>query len=291
MRYAFVGAVRFSAACLEAVLDLGVDVPAILCPEASSFNADFADLGSVAASRSRTVRRFKKIADEAAYLKELAPDIILIMGLSQILPPSVLGAAKVGCLGSHPALLPRNRGRHPIIWTLANGLEEGGLSMLWLDEGIDSGDLWRQRSFPVTPSDDAGSVYEKVCDLGAEMLREGIPELERGVVARVPQDASQANYWRKRTVEDGRIDWRMTSKRIVDLVRALRPPYLGAHFLQDGAERKVWRAVARDGRGLERFEPGRVMSSSPLLVKTGDGCVELQESEIVPPPKEGTYLS
>lgn len=292
-RYAFVGAVQFSARCLDALLGSGANVVGILCPSESKFNADFADLGPVAAKHGHEVRRFTKIADEAEHLRSLRPDVVFVLGLSQILPPEVLKIPTLGCIGSHPALLPRNRGRHPLIWAIANGLPESGLSLLWLDEGVDSGDLWKQRSFPIGPDDDAGAVYERVCGLGAEMLREGVAELERGVISRAPQDSSRANYWRKRSAKDGEIDWRMSSRRAYDLVRALRPPYGGAHCLQGGKEVKIWRARPVDAPDSRHYEPGRVLRTTPALtVKCGEGALEILESGIdAGTLKEGDYLA
>jgi methionyl-tRNA formyltransferase len=291
-RYIFVGAVEFSARCLDALLDAGANVVEVLSPLEKGINADYRDLSVLAERRGVASRKFKKIADEAEHVASLKPDLVFVMGLSQILPPALLRAPRIGCLGSHPALLPENRGRHPIVWALANGLTQSGLSLLWLDEGVDTGDLWRQREFPIAPDDDAGSVYEKVCCLGTEMLREGLTELETGRVVRRPQDHSRANYWRRRGPADGLIDWRMSSKRICDLVRALRPPYVGAHCLLQGGEVKVWRVQAEPAQELDRFEPGRVMLGGPApIVKTGDGAVRIVEWQSAEAPKEGEYLA
>jgi len=288
----FVGAVRFSARCLEALAAGGLRFEAVMGPEGPGPNADYEDLAPVAARHGFPFRRFRKISEEASYLQGLAPDIIFVMGLSQLLPPAVLSAARIGVLGSHPALLPQNRGRHPIVWALANGLSRGGLSLFWIDAGVDSGDLWRQAEFPIAPEDDAGTVYEKVCRAAESLLTEGLAELRDGTPARRPQDHSAANVWRKRTPADGRIDWRMSSRRIVDLTRALAAPYPGATAALRGTDVPVGRVEPRPGDRFENFEPGKVVGMGPRgpLVKTGDGVVELVEHGFVPVPEPGEYL-
>lgn len=292
LRCAFVGSVAFSARCLEALYEIPeADIVAVLAPSAAPANSDFIDLGSVTARHGRQIRRIKRIAEEAEFLNGLALDVLFVFGLSQILPSSVLRAPRMGCIGSHPALLPQNRGRHPLIWTLANGLSRGGLSLLWLDEGVDTGDIWMQRQFDISLDDDAGSLYERIGSLAVEMLRVGVPELARGSIVRTPQDHARANVWRKRDPEDGRIDWRMSSRRIHNLVRALRPPYPGAECIIDRIAVKVWRTRIYEDSVDPRFEPGRVLQAAPsVIIKTGDGALEIVEWDLGIAPPEGGYL-
>jgi len=292
-RCVFIGSVAFSARCLEAVLESKLETADILCPRQAGINSDYADLGETARRFGREARYFERIGEETSRLKALKPDYIFVFGLSQILPPEALAAAKVGAIGSHPALLPRNRGRHPIVWAIANGLSESGLTFFWLDSGVDSGDIWMQRRCSIGPEDDAGSVYRRMSDLGAAMLREGLPELARGDCRRAPQDEAQANSWRRRSTADGAIDWRMSSRRIHDLVRALRPPYPGAHCVFRGAEVKVWRTQVPEAQpDCGHIEPGKVLrrGAEAILVKTGDGAIELLEHGFGPDLKEGEYI-
>jgi methionyl-tRNA formyltransferase len=274
---------------------MGVNIVGIMCPfrEAAKYNSDYFDLKEVAKNFGKDVYYFKKIHDEAEHLKVNKPDIIFVLGLSQVIPVHILGIPTIGCIGSHPALLPRNRGRHPIIWAIANGLRKSGITLFWMDEGVDSGDIWGQKEFDIDVSDDALTVYEKVKRLTMEILKENIPDLERGIIKRTEQDHSKANYWRKRTHRDGEIDWRMSSKRIYDLVRALTKPYVGAHTLYKGKEVKIWKVEMPDGTGgYENLEPGKIISVEGLCVKvkTGDGVIKIVEHGFNPLPIEGDYL-
>ena len=294
-RYLFIGSVDYSAHCLKALLDMKVDIVDILCPvkAAAAGNSDYVDLKTVAQEHSREVHYFKNIADEEEYIRNKKPDVIFVLGLSQIVPPSILSIPTIGCIGSHPALLPQNRGRHPIVWSLVNGLEKSGVTLFWLDEGVDSGDIWVQKEFNIDLDDDAGSLYNKSKDITVELLQEYLSELESGEAERIPQDHSQANYWPKRGFEDGEIDWKMGSKKIYDLIRALTNPYVGAHCRYQGNVCKIWKAQLVNTKiDLKDVEPGEVVgvNGDEVAVKTGDGVLKLVKHELSPLPKVGKRL-
>jgi methionyl-tRNA formyltransferase len=199
MRIAFVGAVEFSRECLEETLVTGGDVIAVLtlAAERAGFHGDYADLGPVAASHGVPVHRIGNINDpaEIELIRSLHPDVIFVFGWSQLLGPELLQLAP--CIGSHPTLLPRNRGRHPLTWALVEGLEQSGLTFLWLDGDADTGDILWQRAFPIEIEDDAATVYRRVVRLGREAIREFLPALESGSAPRLPQNEALATYWRK----------------------------------------------------------------------------------------------
>lgn len=294
-RYIFIGSVEYSAHCLRALLDMNLNIISIMCPykESAKFNSDYFDLEEVARYFGRDVYYFENIKQETDYIRRHSPDIVLVLGLSQIIPGDILGIPAIGCIGSHPALLPKNRGRHPIIWAIANGLRKSGVTFFWIDEGVDSGDIWVQKEFDIDISDDALSVYEKVAKLSVEILRENIPQLERGIIKKIKQDDKLANYWRKRTYKDGEIDWRMSNKRIYNLIRALAKPYVGAHCIYKGKEIKVWKSrIIEELETYENIEPGKVISINYpwLRIKTGDGIIEIIEHGFDPLPEVGEYL-
>tara|TARA_Y100000294_G_scaffold1665_1_gene2014 strand:+ start:855 stop:1745 length:891 start_codon:yes stop_codon:yes gene_type:complete len=294
-RYVFIGSVEYSAYCLKTLLGMNINIVEIMCPckDNSKANSDYSDLSAVAREYDKEVYYFKRIKDETEHIKRNRPDIIFVLGLSQLIPSHILAIPTIGCIGSHPALLPKNRGRHPIIWAIVNGLKKSGITLFWIDEGVDSGDIWDQREFDINDSDDAFSVYEKVKRLSAEMLRENISNLENGEINRFEQDSEKANYWRKRTLEDGQIDWRMSSKRIYDLVRALTKPYVGAHCMYKNKGIKIWKAnILRESEGYENIEPGKVVSveNNSIIITTGDGLIKIIDHEFERCPDVGEYL-
>lgn len=294
-RYIFVGSVEYSAYCLTALLEMNVNIIDIMCPnkDVSKFNSDYFDIGYVAKDFGKKVYYFKNIKDEAEHIKEKNPDVVFVLGLSQLIPRHILEIPTIGFIGSHPALLPKNRGRHPIIWAIANGLNKSGITLFWMDEGVDTGDIWGQKEFEIDISDDASSVYEKVKKLSVAILKENIPDLDKGIIKRIKQDNLEANYWRKRTYKDGEIDWRMSSKRIYDLVRALSKPYMGAHCLHKEKEVKILKIkVLNEIERFENLEPGKVIAvnDSFVKVKTGDGVIEIIEHNFDHLPAVGDYL-
>jgi methionyl-tRNA formyltransferase len=194
VRIVFVGAVAFSRVCLERVLELGGDIVGVvtLAPELLGRAGDGADIGSIAVSNDVPVQRVRNVNDPQSieFIRSLRPDVIFVFGWSQLLGRDLLAIAPA--IGSHPALLPRDRGRHPITWALVDGLAESGLTFLWLDEGADSGDILWQRAFPIEEDDDAADIYRRVEELARSAIAEFLPTLEAGTAQRIPQDERQA---------------------------------------------------------------------------------------------------
>lgn len=288
MRIVLIGTVDFSRHCLEELLAAGGNVVGIFTQrrEDSGFNADYADLSEVAAPSGIPVFYTKNInaPEQKARLAALEPDVIFVFGWSRLIDKEIIDLPPGGCIGTHPALLPKNRGRHPIVWALVEGLPESGLTFFYLDEGADSGDILWQKPFPITHDDDAASLYAKIKDLASEAIRTFLPLLAEGTAPRIPQDHAQATYWRKRTFQDGAIDWTAPTETIFNLVRALTHPYVGAHTHLQGEIIKIWRAAARPPAGVagaQFHRPGRVVGASrgEFLVRTGDGYLTVLEYE------------
>lgn len=288
MRIVFVGTVEFSRHCLSEILKIRGHVMAVLtlAKERAGFHSDYADLSEIASQHAIPVYKINNInePDNVSLIRSLQPDVILVFGWSQIVSRKILDIPRLGCIGTHPALLPRNRGRHPIVWALHEGLEESGLTFFYLDDGVDSGDILWQKQFPITLHDDAGTLNDKIKVLATEAIGEFLPQLERGSAPRIPQDNSQATYWRKRTEKDGEIHWEATTMEIYNLIRALARPYVGAHTFLKGKKIFIWRAKLPE-RPLApdalRLHPGTVSSKSDggFDVRSGNGYLTILESE------------
>jgi len=290
MRIVFVGAVEFSRHCLKEVLENGGDVVAALTlpEEKAGFHSDYADLSDVAAQHEVSVYKLDREINHPENIKlirSLQPDVVFIFGWSQLISKHVLDIPPLGCVGTHPALLPRNRGRHPIVWALVEGLEESGLTFFYLDEGTDSGDILWQKPFPITLEDDAGSLYERIKALASEAIREFLPQLKQGTAQRIPQDHSQATYWRKRTEGNGEIHWTAPTMKTYNLIRALARPYVGAYTYAGGRKVTLWRAkLSQDPLPSEAryLKPGAVFANADAEfdVRTGDGYLTVLEYEL-----------
>ena len=199
----------------------------------------------------------------------------------------------MGVVGYHPALLPANRGRHPIIWALVLGLKETGSTFFFMDEAADSGDILSQEKVPIDYSDDAESLYSKIERTAQKQVEEFLPKLESGNFERIPQNTEGASYWRKRSAEDGLIHWDESSETIYNLVRGLTKPYVGAHAQFRGRDVKIWR-VKELNLPTNGSRPGQVLesdaSTNRFSVCCGRGAVEVIEHNFENLPKQGESL-
>ncbi|MBR9973730.1 methionyl-tRNA formyltransferase [Magnetospirillum sulfuroxidans] len=292
MKAAFIGCVDFSHDMLTRLLARGVEVVGVVTRRASSFNADFRSLAELTEPRGIPCL-FVEGNDQNAItdaVRTWNPDVIFCLGWSFLLKPELLALPRFGVIGYHPAQLPRNRGRHPLIWALALGLDETGSTFFLMDDGADSGDIISQRRISITEQDDAASLYRKITDAAEDQLDDIILGLISGRLDRRPQDHARATYWRKRSRADGQIDWRMPVAGIRNLVRALNRPYVGAHCIWHGQDVKVWHA--EPAAAASDLEPGRVIEvvHGDIVVKCGDGAVRLVEHEFPTLPHLGECL-
>jgi methionyl-tRNA formyltransferase len=283
MKILFIGSVQFSKEELLQSIKSSAEVVGVCTLSESSFNSDHCDLSPVAENNEIPVHYVKDInsSETLNWIKDKKPDVIFCFGWSRLLKKEILNIAPMGVVGFHPALLPQNRGRHPIIWALALGLSETGSTFFFMDEGADSGDILSQEKIRILPEDNAGSLYHKITDTALGQIKKFIPMLKTGNFERLKQNHSESNYWRKRGIEDGEIDWRMSAQSIKNLVRALTKPYPGAHFTREGKEMKVWEVEVLKDENHEHIEPGKVLKieGTNVVVKCDVDSVLLNDTE------------
>jgi methionyl-tRNA formyltransferase len=294
LRVAFIGCVEFSHSLLERVLQHPrADVVGVVTRAESPLNSDFRSLAPTARARGIPVFEASKNQqnDVGARLSEWKPDVTFCFGWPYLLHNEVLSLSPKGTIGYHPTRLPRNRGRHPIIWTLALGLTETASTFFFMDTGADSGDILEQRILAVRSDDDSAALYGRLCETAVVQVDAMIDSLLAGDYRRIPQDHSRANYWRKRDKSDGLIDWRMDASSIYNLVRALARPYPGAHCIHRGLEVKIWSCRPEADAPIDA-EPGKVLAvdGGSVLVQCGSGSVRLMEHGFGEPPAVGDYI-
>ncbi|MBV9920419.1 MAG: PIG-L family deacetylase [Pseudonocardia sp.] len=191
------------------------------------------------------LRKITKLRDHAEEIAALHPDLIVVVGFSQIIPPAVLDIPPLGVIGFHTAVLPGRRGSSPVIWAMVEGLEESGVTMFYMDEGIDTGDVIAVERFAIEAGDYAADVLRKADDATLDLLRAHLDPILDTTAPRVPQGDSGSTYTRRRTKADGEIDWERPAHEIVNLIRALSPPYPLAHtFGGDGVPVLIEKARA-----------------------------------------------
>jgi len=297
MRIALDGCVESSRVVLQTLLALPPSlarVVALITRRASAYNSDYVDLAPLAGAQGIPMLCVEDAADDAAqaaWLAERSPDLLFCVGWSRLLGERTLSVAPRGTVGFHPAALPANRGRHPLVWALALGLDCTASSFFLMDAGADSGPLLSQRTIDIAPEDDAGALYAKVLAIIPGQVEEVVRGLTDGSLTPQPQDPARASYWRKRTADDGRIDWRMDADAVRNLVRALARPYPGAHFVHAGQSIKLWRCDVVQS-GSPNVEPGKVLAVDGrcITVKCGRAAVRLLEHELDDLPAPGAYL-
>jgi methionyl-tRNA formyltransferase len=293
MRIIFIGTVEFSRLALERLVAIGAEVVGVCTLQGSSFNADYADLSPLCREHGIPLMIADDINASATldWIRERMPDVIFCFGWSRLLKDELLAATPLGVVGFHPAALPANRGRHPLIWALALGLEQTASSFFFMDAGADTGDILSQRVIEIDPIDDARALYDKVCASALEQITQFVPRLADGSFAREPQDHAQANTWRKRGMADGKIDWRMSATSIHNLVRALAKPYVGAHFVTEGKDIKVWKSRVL-GDAPNNVEPGKVLGvhAGAPVIKCGHDALWLLVTEPTFDPIKSIYL-
>jgi len=293
MRIVFIGAVEFSRRALERLVEMQADIVGVCTLEQSSFNADHCDLSTVCKVNGIPWVYASDINSEGSiqWISDKRPDVIFCFGWSRLLRDRLLSLAPLGVIGFHPAALPANRGRHPIIWALVLGLKETASSFFFMDSGADCGDILSQKKIEIEANDNAGTVYEKITLAALDQIQMFVPQLASGSFPRLAQDDRRANVWRKRGKADGHIDWRMSARSIHNLVRGLSNPYPGAHFVYQGHEFKVWKAeLVMDV--VQNIEPGKIMevNGRGTLVRCGEESVRLLRTEPPFNPVPGEYL-
>lgn len=293
MRIVFIGTVEFSRKALSLLIQIKAQVVGVVGKHESSFNSDFADLAPLCAENELPFLNTNNINSEESitWIVDKKPDVIYCFGWSSLLKARLLKIAPLGVIGFHPAMLPQNRGRHPLIWALFLGLHETASTFFFMNEDADGGDILSQMVVPIDGADDAGSLYGKIIDTAMVQIEEFTNGLTSGNYIRINQNEANANEWRKRTEEDGRIDFRMCSIAIYNLIRALTHPYVGAHVVNKGLNVKVWKAeiIPCSSRN---FEPGKVLDCTQqgIVVKTYDGAIRLIGHAFENMPLVGEYL-
>jgi len=219
-----------------------------------------------------------KIKDPQAIeeVRALKPDVIVVVAYGQILPLDVLEIPRLACLNLHASLLPRWRGAAPIQATIAAGDCETGITVMHMDEGLDTGDILLQSSVEILPNDTGGSLHDRLAQIAPEALLESLRLLAAGSAPRIPQDNARATYAPKLKREHGQIDWSESAEAIERRIRAYNP-WPGA-FMKVGRQNlKVFSASVVDRTG----QPGEILrNDKDLIVVTGKGALSLAEVQL-----------
>lgn len=205
-------------------------------------------------------------------LRALAPQLIVVVAYGQILRPAVLEIPPLGCVNVHGSLLPELRGAAPLQWSILRGYAETGVTTMFMDAGMDTGDMLLKAATGIRPEDTAGSLAERLAPLGAELLLQTVAGIEAGTIRREPQDPERATYAPMLRKEDGAIDWSASAEEIRNRIHGCNPSP-GAFAGRSGEPVKLWRAEVVEGAGA----PGTVLDAERLVIAAGEGAVRVHE--------------
>lgn len=295
MRILFIGCVESSYRLLRGLLENNIEVVGVITKVRDSFNSDYYDLSEICKENNIDFIYTKNINDNSSieFIKKHSPTIGFCFGWSQLVKDYVINLFEDGIVGFHPAALPYNRGRHPLIWALVMGLKETASTFFMLDRYADTGDIVSQKKISIDYEDNARSLYDKIMKSAVQQELELVEALMKGMLVKIEQEVNVGNTWRKRNASDGIIDWRMSSNAIYNLVRGLTKPYAGASMEYREKEYKVW-AVQEiySSEDLTNIEPGKVLAVNEdrtIDIKAYDNIIRLMDFEELN-IKKGTYL-
>ncbi len=230
-----------------------------------------------ALARGIPVVQPERIRKDFSALAVWSPDLMVVAAYGQMLPRGVLELPRLGCLNLHASLLPRHRGASPIHAAILAGDAETGMTAMYMDEGLDTGDILLARRAPIFPNETAGELHDRLAELAPAVLMESLELLENGSAARTAQDSTLATYAPKLGRQDGRLDWRGSAGLLARRVRAMNP-WPGASARLAGGVLKIHSAA----ESVEGGVSGTVLSAGPggIVVAAGEGSLVLREVQL-----------
>jgi len=262
--------------CLEELLGTGVDVACLFTHDDDPGEEIwFRRPVELAREYGIPVYTPESVSDEKwiTLIRDMRPDIVFSFYYRRMIPKSILDIPRIGAFNLHGSLLPRYRGRCPVNWVLIAGEEKTGVTLHFMVEKPDAGDIVAQKEVPIAFEDDVFSVYMKLVAAARELMQDVLPGLQAGTFTRWVQ-TGPSSYFGGRKPEDGLIDWTKDSLSIYNLTRAVTHPYPGAFTYLDGKKLLIWKAYPENVSPRD-VPAGTVISEEPLLVRTGSGSLRL----------------
>jgi len=284
MKCFFIGGTKRGYLTLKALVESGAEVMGVISLRQDEHETERFETAIQQLSEEFHISHYEtkwlKDADYAKLIRDSGADMALVVGCRVLIAKEVYEAAPLGTLAVHDSMLPEYRGFAPLNWAILNGEDHTGVTLFFLNELMDGGDIVAQREVPISPTDTAPEVYSRVCDATVEIVLEAYPALAAGSIRRVQQDYSVGSFTCSRTPADGLIDWHRSSREIFDQIRALTSPYPGAFTYYQSRKLTIWSASLEKNPPLYRGRiPGRVVAVSKAQghadVLTGDGMIRI----------------
>ncbi|MGL5650809.1 MAG: methionyl-tRNA formyltransferase [Paraclostridium sp.] len=285
MKIVFMGTPEFAVPCLQKIIDEGHEVVAVVTqpdkPKGRGKKLAMPPVKELALEYDIPVYQPLKAREESFVdtLKEIKPELIVVVAFGQILPKSILDIPKYGCVNVHASLLPRYRGAAPLNWVIINGEEKTGVTTMYMDEGLDTGDMILKSEILLDDEITAGELHDKMMIDGAEVLKETIDLIEKGEAPREKQSNEDTCYSPIMNKSLGNIDWNKSAIDIHNLVRGINP-WPSAYTTYEGQTMKIWKTKVIDKNSDK--EPGTIISvdKEGINVSTSKGIVQIKEIQI-----------
>jgi methionyl-tRNA formyltransferase len=297
MKIIFMGTPDFAASALEKIVEAGHEITLVVTqpdkPKGRSGELQVSDVKACALKHGFPVFQPEriKLPENVAYLKNYEADIYVVAAFGQILSQEILDIPKFGCVNIHASLLPKYRGAAPIQQAIIDGEKTTGVTIMQMAAGMDTGDILLQREIPIDDNETGGGLFDKLSELGAELIVEALPKIERGELTPIPQDEELATKCGKLSKNMGKIDFNKNAVTIRNLVRGLNP-WPSAFTRHDGKMLKIWVADALDDKQVKEISgnaevlknavPGTVsfVTKEAIGVATGKGTLVLKEVQL-----------
>lgn len=286
MSIIFVGAVGSSYIVLEELIKKKADISAVFTLDNKYISnvSTYKSLEPLTSKADIPLYKIRNINDKEniELITKLNPDVIFVIGWSQLIKKELIDIPRYGCIGFHPSLLPKNRGRGVIPWQIINEEKDTGITLFYIDEGTDTGDIIGQKKIPINSNDTSTTIYNKLMEELRELIRENIDDILNGTVNRIKQDENFATYCAKRVPEDGYIDWSKSNEEIHNLIRAVTKPYPGAFTYYKGKKIIVWDSelIEEDNFVALEGQIVKIIKNHGVVVKTGNGLIMLKNIEV-----------
>lgn len=287
MKAVFMGTPDFAVPTLQKMIDMGIEVTAVVTqPDKAKGRGKkviYSPVKECALAHDLPVYQPVRIRKEPEFiqtLRDMQPDVIVVVAFGQILPKEILDIPRLGCVNVHASLLPKFRGAAPIQWSIIDGEEVTGVTTMLMDAGLDTGDMLLKAEIPMDPKETGGSLHDKLAAVGGELLEKTLIGLEAGTIVPEKQDDSQAGeYARMLDKELGHIDFNQPAVVIERLIRGLNP-WPSAYTYIDGKTLKIWEAEVLDRNyGCEYGEVAGVTRNC-LIIQTGVGALSVKSVQL-----------
>ena len=285
MRIVFMGTPDFAVPTLETLIQSEHEVVGVVTqpdrPKGRSGKLQFSPVKEAAVEAQIPVFQPERIKDGTFYpvLQELNPDVIIVVAFGQILPKEILELPKYGCMNVHASLLPKLRGAAPIQWSVIDGDPESGVTIMQMDEGLDTGDMIMKEEVVLDEKETGGSLFDRLSEVGADLCVRTLTAIENGTATYTKQDHEAATKTTLIKKQFGIIDWTKPAKEIECLIRGLNP-WPSAYTYLHGKTLKIWAASVKDE--TSEHAPGElaVVTKHEVGVQTGDGILMLEEVQL-----------